>query len=42
MRGNKPRIAKKVMRLSPQSTSHVPFFASPDVLPVLVTQAQLE
>ena len=41
-RGNKPRIAKKIMRLSPQSTAHVPFVASTDVFSVSVTQAQLE
>jgi len=42
MKGNIPRIAKKIMRLSPQSTAQMPFFASPDVLPVVATQAQLE
>ena len=30
------------MRLNPQSTAQMPFIASPDVLPVLATQAQLE
>ena len=30
------------MRLNPQSTAQMPFFASPDVLPVLATQVQLE
>ena len=40
--GNKPRMIKKSTKLSPQSTAHLPFFASPDVFPVLATQAQLE
>ena len=31
MKGNIPRIVKKIMRLSPQSTAQMPFFASPDV-----------
>lgn len=41
-RGNKPRTIKNIMRLNPQSTAQMPFIASPDVLPVLATQAQLE
>ena len=40
--GNKARMVKKSAKLSPQSTSHVPFFASPDGFPVLATQEQLE
>ena len=40
--GSKARMVKKSTKLSPQSTSHVPFFASPDVLPFLATQAHLE
>ena len=42
MKGNIPRIVKKIMRLSPQSTAQMPFFAFLDVLPVVATQAQLE
>ena len=42
MKGKKPRIAKKIMRLSPQSTAQMPFFASPVVWPVFAAQAQLE
>ena len=41
-RGNKPRIIKNIMRLNSQSTAQMPFSASPNVLPVLATQAQLE
>lgn len=41
-RGNKPRTIKNIMRLNPQSTAQMPFFASPDVLLVFATQAQLE
>ena len=40
--GSKARMLKKNTKLSPQSTTHVPFFAFPDVLSVLVTQAHLE
>jgi len=40
--GNNARMIKKSAKLSPQSTVHLPFFASPDVVPVSVTQAQLE
>ena len=40
--GNIARMVKKSTKLSPQSTSQVPFFPSSDVLPVLATQAQLE
>jgi len=40
--GSKARMVKKSAKLSPQSTVHVPFFASIDVFPVSVTQAQLE
>ena len=40
--GTKARMDKNNTKLSPQSTAHVPFFASRDVFSVLVTQAQLE
>jgi len=40
--GSKARMVKKSKKLSPQSTWHVPFFASPNILPVAATQAQLE
>ena len=40
--GTKARMDKKNTKLSPQSTAHVPFFASPDRFSILVTQAQLE
>ena len=40
--GNKARMLKKSAKLSAQSTWHLPFFASPDGLPVSATQAQLE
>ena len=40
--GSKARMLKKNTKLSPQSTAHVPFFASPNDFSVLVTQAHLE
>ena len=39
---SKARMVKKSKMLSPQSTWHVPLFASPNILPVVATQAQLE
>ena len=41
-KGNIARMVKKSTKLSPQSTAHVPFVASPAFWPALATQAQLE
>ena len=42
VKGIRARMIKNRSNLNPQSTSQVPFLASPDVWPVLATQAQLE